>query len=231
MLKKLLIRLKYILEARLSLVYLNFSFSQEGEDMVLSRLLLNKKDKGVYVDVGCFHPVKYSNTYKFYLMGWRGVNIDAAPHVVDKFNKVRKRDINIRAAVNKEEVDLKYHAFNWPALNTFSEEYVKEYLSNPDVRLLGTEVITTQRLDRILDAYLPAGTQIDFMSIDVEGLDLQVLQSNNWNLYRPDYLVIENHKFGFNSTENDEISQFLFAVGYELHSKLNLSLIYKKTAP
>lgn len=228
MLDKVLLRLKFVLQAGLSLIHLNFSFSQEGEDMVLSKFFPEDKNDGFFIDVGCFHPVKYSNTYKFYLLGWHGINIDATPSVVEKFNKKRKRDINLRAAISDKEMVLKYHYFNHGVLNTLSEEMATAYISNPRVKLLGTEMLTTRRLENILDEHVPNGTNIDFMSIDVEGHDFQVLQSNNWTRYRPNYLIIENHKFTFKSLEDDEIGKYLLSNGYEIHAKLSLSIVYKK---
>jgi hypothetical protein len=64
--------------------YLNQSYSQEGEDMVLYRTFETVKE-GFYVDVGAHHPDRFSNTYKFYKQGWRGINIDAMPGGMDPF--------------------------------------------------------------------------------------------------------------------------------------------------
>jgi len=99
-------------------IYLNNSFSQEGEDIILSRLFNDKKN-GFYVDVGAHHPFRFSNTYKFYEKGWSGINIEPNPEDFHLFSKYRNRDININAGVGSNDGTLTYFMFNEPALNTF----------------------------------------------------------------------------------------------------------------
>jgi len=100
------------------------SYSQEGEDLILLRIF-EKKRIGFYVDVGAHHPFRFSNTYRFYLRGWRGINIDPMPGSMRLFNKFRKRDINLELAVGENEDTLIYYMFNEPALNTFDEGLAK----------------------------------------------------------------------------------------------------------
>ena len=83
------------------------SYSQEGEDMILRRLF-ERKDKGVYIDVGAHHPKKFSNTYYFYKKGWSGINLDAMPGSMLRFDKVRPRDLNIETAISDTKETLKY---------------------------------------------------------------------------------------------------------------------------
>src|SRR5947209_16442824 len=77
----------------------DLSHSQFGEDMVL-RHLLRAVSRGTFVDVGAYHPVNYSNTYRFYCHGWSGLNIDATADALDLFCVLRPRDINVCAAVS-----------------------------------------------------------------------------------------------------------------------------------
>ena len=101
-------------------LYSTLSYSQEGEDLILKRLFDGQK-KGLYVDVGAHHPKRFSNTYLFYKMGWRGINIDAMPGSMEKFKEVRPEDINIEAAISDKDELLTYYIFNESALNTFSK--------------------------------------------------------------------------------------------------------------
>jgi len=98
----------------------NFSYSVEGEDRVLSCLLEFKKS-GFYIDVGAHHPIRFSNTYLFYLKGWNGLNLDAMPGSMKLFEDIRPRDINLQIPISSKKQILKYYLFNEPALNTFSE--------------------------------------------------------------------------------------------------------------
>jgi hypothetical protein len=102
------------------------SYAQEGEDRVLLRLLEPLKKSGFYVDVGAHHPVRFSNTYFFYLRNWHGINIDPLPGSMALFNRDRPRDINLELAIASEEQTLNYYMCNEPALNTFSPTLATE---------------------------------------------------------------------------------------------------------
>lgn len=201
------------------------SYSQEGEDMILRQLLKNV-ETGFYVDVGAHHPKKYSNTYYFYKKGWSGINIDAMPGGMHVFNRVRPRDINIEAAVANGNKDLIFNMFNEPALNTFDEKLVLEYIqeNHPVVK---KKVMTTSSLTEILAANMPKDQKIDFMSIDVEGLDLEVLKSNDWNKYRPSYLLIESHNTNIADVAESEIYEFVVNNGYTMIAKTILTMFFK----
>src|SRR5437868_6288327 len=81
------------------------SYSQDGEDLVLSRFL-SSENKGFYVDVGAHHPTRFSNTYFFYKKGWRGINIDAMPGSMIAFDKMRPRDTNVEAAISDNDSEI-----------------------------------------------------------------------------------------------------------------------------
>jgi len=157
------------------------SYSQEGEDMILRRIFEGQKD-GFYVDVGAHHPKRFSNTYYFYKLGWCGINIDAMPGSMVAFNKSRPRDINLEVPISSNKQILSFFVFNEPALNSFSADLSKEreYLEN-DYRIVSKIKLETDTLENVLDAYMSPTVTIDFMSIDVEGFDFDVMQSNNWN--------------------------------------------------
>lgn len=74
------------------------SYAIQGEDLILRELFEYAKS-GFYVDVGAHHPFRFSNTYLFYKVGWRGLNIDAMPNSMKLFNRFRPRDINIECGV------------------------------------------------------------------------------------------------------------------------------------
>ena len=78
--------------------YTKTSYSISNVDLVIERIFKNKND-GIYIDVGCNHPIKYNNTYLLYKKGWHGLNIDLDKKSIDQFNKLRKRDINILTLV------------------------------------------------------------------------------------------------------------------------------------
>lgn len=166
------------------------SYSQEGEDMILRRLFETKKN-GFYVDVGAHHPRRFSNTYYFYKIGWRGINIDAMPGSMKLFYKIRSRDINLEEAISDKIEELKYYVFNDSALNSFSKEISAGYEKKNNYKVTNTTILKTKTLSEIFEQYIPDKHDIDFLNIDVEGLEYKVLAGNEWDKFRPKIILLE----------------------------------------
>jgi len=209
------------------------SFAQEGEDRVLCRLFEQRLYRpGFYVDVGAHHPTRFSNTYLFYSLGWRGINLDAMPGSMDAVSRKRPRDINLELAVGEAEGPLTYHDFSEPALNTFSATLAGEYRKIPGVRLTRTIQIPCRRLDRVLRETLPPGTRIDFLSVDVEGLDLEVVRSNDWAAFRPEVVLVESLDVpDLASLAEDTTARFLASQGYAPIAKTVNTVFYRDRRP
>lgn len=201
------------------------SFSQEGEDLILARLLENVTE-GFYVDVGAHHPFRFSNTYLFYRRGWKGINIDAMPGAMELFKKFRPRDINLEVGVGSVAGDLSFHIFNEPALNTFDDELAQQR-NRPPYRLVCTAKVEVRQLSDILDEHVPALQKIDFMSIDVEGRDLDVLQSNDWSRHHPRFVIVETMSEDIANLFNCPASVFMKDMGYKPISKAVHSAIFE----
>jgi len=202
------------------------SYSQEGEDMILMRLFENQK-MGFYVDVGAHHPKRFSNTYFFYKLGWKGINVDAMPGSMTAFNRIRARDINIEKPVSNKKKLLTYYAFNEPALNGFSKELSEERDGKGSYFIEFTKDIETSTLEEILDNNLPKDQSIDFLSIDVEGLDFNVLKSTNLEKYHPKVILVEILNSSLVDIQVNEIYKFLTDAGYELYAKAVNTVIFK----
>jgi FkbM family methyltransferase len=202
------------------------SYSQEGEDMIL-RKLFGKQKTGFYVDVGAHHPKRFSNTYFFYKLGWRGINVDAMPGSMTAFNRMRPRDINIEKPVSNKKQLLTYYAFNEPALNGFSKELSEERDGKESYFVKFTKDMETSTLEEILDNNLPKVQSIDFLSIDVEGLDFNVLKSTNLEKYQPKVILIEILNSSLEDIQVNEIYKFLTDAGYELYAKAVNTVIFK----
>jgi FkbM family methyltransferase len=196
--------------------YATKSYSQEGEDMILRRLF-KKQKVGCYVDVGAHHPMRFSNTYFFYKRGWSGINIDAMPGSMKKFSKQRKRDLNIEAAISDNEEYLDYYIFNNPALNSFSKNMSCERF-NAKHKIIDIKKIKTQKLANILDEYITNDKEIDFLNIDVEGLDYNVLISNDWQKVRPKVILIESWKKTLEDSDTN-LLHFMKSQDYVLFAK------------
>jgi len=201
------------------------SYSQEGEDMILATIF-NNRHNGFYVDIGAHHPIRFSNTNYFYQSGWRGINIDAMPGFLKLFKHRRKKDINIEIGVAEKEAELTYYIFNKSAMNTFSECLSVERGNLKGVKILDRIKIKTLPLAQILAEKLPLGQAIDFMNIDVEGFEIQVLRSNDWNKYIPKVIVLETYLQGFNKINQSDFAVFLNSQNYEIFSKSFYSVIF-----
>ncbi len=206
--------------------WVNLSWSQEGEDMVLRRIFGVKK-KGFYVDVGAHHPKRFSNTYFFYRMGWSGINIEAMPGSIDLFNKLRPRDINLNIGIGCKETILDYFIFNEPAINSFDKRYSKKITHKTKYFLKEVIKIEVMRLDKILDVYLKK-KEIDFLNIDVEHLEFDVLKSNDWSKYRPKFVLVEILDRSLHDFDKHPIAKFMKKKNYLLYGKQVNTFFFKK---
>lgn len=202
------------------------SYSQEGEDMILRRIFERQKT-GFYVDVGAHHPKRFSNTYFFYKKGWNGINIDAMPNSMRIFKKIRPRDINVEKPISRKKQVLTYYGFNQPALNGFSKEISEKRDGFNNYKIEFTKDIETTTLDEVLKEKLPKNQTIDFLSVDVEGLDLDVIQSMNIQKYKPRVVLVEILGSTLANIEQDKIYQYLNTSGYDLYAKAVNTVIFK----
>lgn len=145
------------------------------------------------------------------------------------FDKLRPKDINLEIGINETEGHLIYYAFNEPAFNTFSPQEAQNFSALKDVYIISETKLKTYPLFKVLDMYLPDNLPIDFMTIDVEGLDLAVLKSNDWTKYRPDYILVEELRMDINSIINtSEVYKYLTTKGYTFYARTFNTSFYKK---
>ncbi len=198
--------------------FLNSSFSQNEEDVVIDNLLANKPH-GFYVDVGAYNPTRMSNTKRFYLRGWTGINVEPDPEKFKKFCKYRPKDINLNLGIANRNGKLTYFKFEPDTLSTFSKEAADTY-QREGLKLVDTHKIKISKLSDVLEKHAN-GKQIDFISIDVEGYDHEVLKSNNWKKFKPTLVCIEA---GGDFEKDSE--KLLNRVGYRKVCKNHNNLIF-----
>lgn len=201
-------------------------YSCFGEDTVVNNILKGKKN-GFWVDVGAFHPEKYSNT-KFFskYSHWTGVNVEPNNENFKLFQKRRSGDINLNLGIGKKESKLQYYRFIDGLYNTFDEALKNELIAK-GVQHIGTDTIQVVTLATLIKENCP-NTKIDFLNVDVENLDLEVLQSNDWDKYIPSVICVEDHEYdSLSGLSDSKISSFLKGKGYVLDSKCRFSLIFR----
>ena len=209
------------------------SYSQEGEDLILRRYFDGKKN-GFYIDIGAYHPTQISNTYYFYRKGWSGINIDANPDSIDIFNKRRTRDTNLLCAVGKNGEELSFYRFqnNVSAINTF-EKPMADQMIREGYAIKDIISVTTQGLSEILAKHVDPKQKIDFMSVDVEGHELSLLTSNNWDTFRPEVLLVEilgsdlTHSLSLAELKENPVYAYLESIGYVGFAKTYNTVFFK----
>ena len=194
------------------------SYALEGEDLVLARLFEGEDGPGFFVDIGAHHPVRYSNTYYFYRRGWTGLNVDALPGTANLFRRMRPKDITVECGIGAQAGVMTYFVFNEPALNTFSEQEAHKKDRHP-YHIVNTLQIPVVTLTEILDRHLPVGVTIDFMTIDAEGFDHEIVCSNDWSCYRPRVVLVELLNTGIENFASHPTAQLLHQQGYRSFAK------------
>jgi FkbM family methyltransferase len=191
------------------------SFSQFGEDQFLARRFAAQPE-GFYVDVGAFHPFSWSNTCLLYRRGWRGLNIEPDPEAISLFERHRPRDLNVQLAVSSTPGEARF-ARSGEYAGIENEHYLWPDRDAPRI------VVATQPLAAILEERLPPGQQIDLLDVDCEGLDLDVLQSNDWQRFRPTVVFAEAH----DHDSAARITSLMLSVGYRHVTQFHLTLVFE----
>jgi len=173
------------------------SYSLTSIDLLVSHIFKNQ-NKGVFIDVGCNHPIYNNNTYLLYKKGWRGINIDLDKKSIDLFNLFRKYDYNQNIAVSSkfEDTELYFYHDKSP-INTINKKTAD--FQNAQYKEIKT--IKTQILDSIITNSPFVDKKIDFLSIDVEGHELEVLKGFDFKKYSPKIIVIEYLDLSLNKLE------------------------------
>lgn len=201
------------------------SYSQRNEDTIMYKLLW-MPTKLFYVDIGCNHPKRFSNTKKFYDL-WRSwINIDPDPTNICLFLKERKRDINLNIGITKNSGEMTFYNFIPSNISTFSEERY-EFNKKEWFKFSWKTTIKTMSLANFMEHYCK-NKKIDFLSIDTEWLDYEILSSNDWTLYRPTLICVETVEHAKEKSDNDQIHSIMTTNYYKLVKDTGANRIYKK---
>ena len=168
--------------------YVKKSYSISSVDLIIDRLF-SKIKKGIYVDVGCNHPIKYNNTYLLHKRGWSGINIDLDDVSINEFNKMREKDLNVNTmitSIDNEEKDLFFY-HKKSAINTISKDLADKRSSIPKeiIKLKG------KTLNTIIEESIYKDKKINLLSIDIENYEYEALKNFNFKKYNIDVIVSE----------------------------------------
>lgn len=189
--------------------------SEFAEDVLVFRLL-KKFSKGIYVDIGAYHPFKGSLTYKLYQIGWRGLNIDISKISIDLFNMTRSRDININCAISNQNGSIEF----------FENSKINQQNT---IMIEGKEVSKLKKIDCYeLNSILQNNkiSNFDYLNIDVEGAEMKVLEGLNLSLYRPRLITLEINDFLSALDLKNQINKHLISNNYILINRVGVTNFY-----
>ena len=203
--------------------YRKISYSYGSVDLLLEHIFKNQSH-GIYIDVGCQHPVMNNNTYLLYKKGWNGINIDLDKKNIDLFNFYRKRDLNLSFAISSQEGERDlffYH--DKSAINTV-EKSVANYQR---AQVKEIKKVKTKTLNSIIENSKFNNLTIDFVSIDVEGHELDVIKGFDLKKYKPKVVIIEFLDLSLKKLEikNLNIKNFLKSEIYRYMVDKNYTLV------
>jgi len=225
----LLVWLQGIRRAFLSPSKWKRSYSQCAEDLIVEFIFKSRpfKSEGFYVDVGAHHPRRGSNTFSLYKKGWRGILVDLEPDKVIAARLARPFDTCVQAAVSDGERDV--GVFSPEAFSTRTTIDPKSALSNGATNFVMTASVRTKTLTKLLDDN-SCPRNFDFLNVDCEGHDLEVLYGLNLEKYCPEVICVEiwEASEGIEALMGSEIHSYLTDNGYLLYSWSVLSAIYVK---
>jgi len=197
------------------------SYSFGSVDLLINYYFKNKQ-KGVYLDVGCQHPISNNNTYLLYKKGWSGINIDLDFKSIQLFNLARSSDVNINATVSSGEFTKELFFYHDKSPINTIEKKIADYQSAKvtEVRSVETKTLNDILTDNLIN-------KVDYLNIDVEGHEIDVLNGFDINKFSPDIVSVEFLDLAMKKLEfkNNNLKNVLNSSIYEYMTKNGYGLI------
>jgi FkbM family methyltransferase len=204
------------------------SYAQCGEDLIVDYLLTALGiERPTYLDIGAHHPTFLSNTYYFYRKGCRGVLVEADPTLIPALKRTRPRDVCVSAGVARESNGaMPFYVMQSTSLSTFSGSDAKRVAAFPDHKIERVIQVPVLSLAELIRRYCPEMPH--FVSLDVEGMDLTVLQGMDFTRFRPPVFCIETLTYTPDKTEwkVTEIIELMHGVGYLSYADTYINTIF-----
>ena len=207
------------------------SYSQCGEDIIVDFILNSLKIKDPnYLDIGAHHPININNTYLFYTKGFNGVCIEPDPILFNEIKKKRKRDVCLNIGIgtqNKNSAD--FYVMSSKSLSTFSKQVAENYQNNENQKIEKVIKIPLKEINQVIkDNFYKYP---NFVSLDVEGMEIDILNNFNFSEYAPEIFCIETLTYSENNKEQKifAINKILEANGYFIYADTYINTIYVRT--
>ncbi|MGF9713266.1 FkbM family methyltransferase [Paenibacillus naphthalenovorans] len=213
-------------------IFNKHTYSQSGEDSILAYIIhvLGIPFESIdYIDMGANHAKEMSNTYFFYSRGAKGVLVEANPELIPELKFYRHRDIILNNCVDVETGNtVDFYILNGDGLSTPDYNAAKKFCEiNPALKIIDKKQVKTISYKTIVEDYL--GKAPTILSIDIEGKDLEILHSIDYQNYRPLIIVTEMINYDTklsHNTKNDEIKQYLNSMDYDEYAFTGINSIF-----
>ena len=212
----------------------NFKYLSGGSQFNEEKYLNNffEEDyQGRFVDLGCFHPLRHNNTLQFYKKNWKGINVDLNPITIELFNFYRPKDINLKCALsNKRTYKNLYFVDDFSPLNTLDPNHLSFLKKNFSLKKENFNIkkVKTETVNNIFKKY--KFYKIDFLNMDLEGLEYEILQSINFKKYKINLISVEILDHNSRSkSKSKKVQQLLKKNKFKLLKKIGVNSIYKNT--
>jgi FkbM family methyltransferase len=201
------------------------SYSQFGEDLIVREHFQGLDNtQGRFLDVGAFHPFKFSNTILLSQLGWRGVNIDCDPGKIRLFHRLRPQDENVCAAVAAVPGEMIWLEYPEGTTNRLVAREEQNRLSAIGECAYRETLVQVRTLSEIIDQTAFKDARFHYLNIDCEGHDLGVLQGLDFSRYAPDLISVE----ALTPAAKTDLCAFLETRGYELTDKVQWTLFFRR---
>ncbi len=202
------------------------TFAQCGEDIIVAFIFYSLKiDKPTYFDIGTNHPIHLNNTYYFYNKGSSGICIEPDPDLFPAIKRTRGKDICLNAGIGiGEETEANFYVMSTNTLNTFCQETALRYASYGKQQIKKVIPISLITISEISKKYFVP----DFISLDVEGYELSILKSIDFNILRPKVFCIETLSYTEDKTEKklDDIIDYMLQQRYFVYADTYINTIF-----
>jgi len=210
--------------------YRHESYSQCGEDLIIDFIFNTIGiSHPTYIDIGAHHPFRFNNTAIFYNKGCKGINVEPDPYLYNEFKRIRKRDTNLNIGVGGNNSILEFHKMSVPALNTFSSEEALRLQEKFGYAVLEKMQINVETIKEIISKY-HQNVFPDFLSLDVEGMDDEIIRSIDFDNKYPSVICTETLTFENDGTgkKNLEIIDYLKSKDYMVYADTYINTIVVK---
>jgi len=204
------------------------SYAQCGEDLIVDYIFKARHlERPTYLDIGANHPTELSNTYLFYRRGCHGICVEPDPDLFQRFQRRRPRDRCLNVGVGTtEQQTASFYLMNPPGLNTFSEADAARLTESGMHSTRGVAQIPLRTINELLSECVNG--DVDFLSMDIEGLEFEVLRTLDFSRFRPKVICVETliYTGTLTGVKMDDTARLLQCRGYYLYADTFLNSIF-----